>query len=606
MQTFNSLTHLPPRIPRRKLSRDTVALIGDLLPAFDFGAVLLAAYLATLASTTGLTPGIASMGLAGIGQIALVGAILAPFILCDRAFVSFASSGQTAAMIRCYLVRFLMFAGVVVITGMASRALTGLPALWLALWCMAILMVTALVRALLVATLRRLERSGVLSEVVAIVGAGPGADLLISRLQRRERGRVEIIGVFDDHCDHAEACVHAPVGSIADLLELGKSQPMDWILLTQPDPGADKPQSIVCRLKALSVPIALWSPDDGTGDGNPPISRANSLIAPHVERLDGGWHTTRAALASVLPRWIPTLLLGLPRAGYRALMATRRRRDAGAATPANAIVTLTLDDYDLAGFTEVAARFGHEQYGYVVTPNADHLDRLHREASFRALYADAAYTLLDSRLISHYLRLTRGLRLPVCTGSDITARLFDDVIDPDDAIVLIGGSDRQAAQLTERYGLTRLSHFNPPMGFIHQPLALETCLRYVEANSPFRYCLLAVGAPQQEQVAQRLRTRGVARGMALCVGASINFLTGDERRAPRWMQRTGMEWLFRLLQAPRRMAGRYLVRGPRLFGLLRRTAIVRRPAVVVAPRHCHDREIDDAAPRYLATTGTSR
>jgi UDP-N-acetyl-D-mannosaminuronic acid transferase (WecB/TagA/CpsF family) len=58
--------------------------------------------------------------------------------------------------------------------------------------------------------------------------------------------------------------------------------------------------------------------------------------------------------------------------------------------------------------------------------------------------------------------------------------------------------------------------------------------------------------------------------LALCIGASINFLTGSERRAPRWMQLIGFEWLYRLMNDPRRLAKRYLVRGPRIFLLLPR------------------------------------
>jgi exopolysaccharide biosynthesis WecB/TagA/CpsF family protein len=61
--------------------------------------------------------------------------------------------------------------------------------------------------------------------------------------------------------------------------------------------------------------------------------------------------------------------------------------------------------------------------------------------------------------------------------------------------------------------------------------------------------------------------------MGLCVGAAVNFLTGTERRAPRWMQRSGTEWLFRLLNDPLRLAKRYLVRGPRVFSLLRFTDV---------------------------------
>jgi UDP-N-acetyl-D-mannosaminuronic acid transferase (WecB/TagA/CpsF family) len=89
---------------------------------------------------------------------------------------------------------------------------------------------------------------------------------------------------------------------------------------------------------------------------------------------------------------------------------------------------------------------------------------------------------------------------------------------------------------------------------------------------------LAVGAPQQELIAQSLKSRGTARGLAFCVGASVDFLTGVERRAPLVMRKLGMEWLFRLLQNPRRLARRYLVRGPRLFALLPSTQVeIREP-----------------------------
>jgi len=163
-----------------------------------------------------------------------------------------------------------------------------------------------------------------------------------------------------------------------------------------------------------------------------------------------------------------------------------------------------------------------------------------------------------------------GLRLPVCAGSDLTARLFESVLDPADEVLLIGGTAAQAASLRKTYHVDRLRHYNPPMGFIDDPDELEACLQFIEQAGPFRYCFLAVGSPQQERVADLLKTRGRARGLALCVGGAINFLTGVERRAPRWVQASGCEWLYRLLQDPPRLARRYLVRGPRIFLLLPR------------------------------------
>jgi UDP-N-acetyl-D-mannosaminuronic acid transferase (WecB/TagA/CpsF family) len=71
--------------------------------------------------------------------------------------------------------------------------------------------------------------------------------------------------------------------------------------------------------------------------------------------------------------------------------------------------------------------------------------------------------------------------------------------------------------------------------------------------------------------------------LALCVGAAIDFVTGAQRRAPLWLQRAGLEWLFRLGQNPARLASRYLVRGPRVFRLLRKTKFVLRPRATQAP-----------------------
>jgi N-acetylglucosaminyldiphosphoundecaprenol N-acetyl-beta-D-mannosaminyltransferase len=237
-----------------------------------------------------------------------------------------------------------------------------------------------------------------------------------------------------------------------------------------------------------------------------------------------------------------------------------------------------LDDLDQTEFTKIAAEFGQARFGYVVTPNVDHLIRYHEDANFRAAYADASYVLLDSRFLSYVLTLTTRWTPKVCTGSGLTEQLFRSVINPSDQIVLIGGSESQAAKLQSRYHLQCLRHYNPPMRFIENPEEVEKCLRFVESMSPFRFCLLGVGAPQQEFLAQKLKARAHARGLALCIGASINFLTGLEQRAPGWMQGAGMEWIYRLARDPGRLGRRYLIRGPRVFLLLGKTKLLPRRA----------------------------
>jgi exopolysaccharide biosynthesis WecB/TagA/CpsF family protein len=229
---------------------------------------------------------------------------------------------------------------------------------------------------------------------------------------------------------------------------------------------------------------------------------------------------------------------------------------------------LNIDDYDLEDSLKAIAAFGSDRYGYLVTPNVDHVIRYCQDQQFRAMYSQATYVLLDSRFLAHTLAILKRQFLRVCLGSDLTAAVLRAVIKPLDVAVLVGGTAAQAQFLRERFGLRALHYIDPPMGFIRDPEAVETCLRQIEAVGAFRFCFLAIGSPQQEIIAKKLNDRGVARGLALCVGASVDFLTGIEKRAPRWMQQAGLEWLYRLVQNPRRLAKRYLLRGPLIFLLL--------------------------------------
>lgn len=227
-----------------------------------------------------------------------------------------------------------------------------------------------------------------------------------------------------------------------------------------------------------------------------------------------------------------------------------------------------IDDYDLKEALLQVSRFGTDRFGYVVTPNVDHIIRHYYDSSFRELYAQASYVFLDSRFLAHAVAWVKQQILQVCPGSDLTAAVLGSVIQPTDTLVLVGGTAAQAELIRERYRLEALHHIDPPMNFIRDPSAVEACLQQIEAVGKFRFCFLAVGSPQQEILAQRLKSRGKVRGLALCVGASIDFLTGVEQRAPGWMQEAGLEWLYRLTRNPRRLWRRYLVRGPRIFLLL--------------------------------------
>jgi exopolysaccharide biosynthesis WecB/TagA/CpsF family protein len=84
-------------------------------------------------------------------------------------------------------------------------------------------------------------------------------------------------------------------------------------------------------------------------------------------------------------------------------------------------------------------------------------------------------------------------------------------------------------------------------------------------RSGARFSFIAVGSPQQEMIAAEAKKIAGAKGLALCIGASLEFLTGRTKRAPRFMQRLSLEWAHRLLSDPKRLWRRYLVEGPRIL-----------------------------------------
>ncbi|WP_226703241.1 WecB/TagA/CpsF family glycosyltransferase [Microbulbifer elongatus] len=216
-------------------------------------------------------------------------------------------------------------------------------------------------------------------------------------------------------------------------------------------------------------------------------------------------------------------------------------------------------------------------YGYVVTPNIDHVQRLYtlsQQSSLVKLYRGAALSLCDSRILQKLLAVTGHKAPAVVTGSGLTAQMFESFLTPRDNIVIIGGSDRLISRLREMYPQLQIAHRNPTMGFINKPDEIESLVAFChDARSDFIF--LAVGSPQQELLAERLGNV-LERGTALCIGASLHFIVGEEQRAPAWMQNLSCEWLYRLLVNPRRLAGRYFSNFCHLWPLAKRLRQVSR------------------------------
>lgn len=237
-----------------------------------------------------------------------------------------------------------------------------------------------------------------------------------------------------------------------------------------------------------------------------------------------------------------------------------------------AIEFIDIEFTDLAAsdvLRQVRARAPAAPFAYIVTPNVDHLVRLQRSRSdLWPVYRNAWMTLCDSQVLARMAHWMREGELPVFPGSDLTAQMFQSVIKPDDRVAIVGGKRGEVEALARRYGLRDVRHFDPPLGFIHNPTAVAHAAQFV-VDSRARYVFLAVGSPQQEMLAHRIHRTRRAAGIGFCVGASLDFLTGVQKRAPALMQRFAIEWLYRLGTEPRRLYRRYLIDGPEIFRIAR-------------------------------------
>lgn len=208
---------------------------------------------------------------------------------------------------------------------------------------------------------------------------------------------------------------------------------------------------------------------------------------------------------------------------------------------------------------EMAARLQAGQGFAVATLNLDHVVKLRRDAGFRAAYAAQSHVVADGNPIVWLCRLA-GRRVELVPGSDLIGPAMAMAARLGVPVGVIGSTEevleRAAARLEAAHpGLRIVARLAPPMGFDPEGPGAEAVLEAVAAQGA-RLVLLALGAPKQEKLAALGRLRQPGLGF-LSIGAGLDFIAGAQKRAPLWVRRLALEWLWRMLGNPLRLAGRY-------------------------------------------------
>ena len=218
---------------------------------------------------------------------------------------------------------------------------------------------------------------------------------------------------------------------------------------------------------------------------------------------------------------------------------------------------------DIATLALERRRTPDEGVCLVITPNIDHVARLRHDADFAAAYRAADIITCDGWPVALYARL-RGLAARRVTGYDIAAALLRHrPIAPWQRLFFVVDGAPTADGIhswAARRGLSaQVRTIVPPQGFLAN---VEFCADLARQISRHRttMLLMGVGAPRSEIFIARHRA-ALPPCWGFCVGQAVMVEAGTVRRAPPALRHTGLEWAWRLVHEPRRLAHRYVTAG---------------------------------------------
>jgi len=217
--------------------------------------------------------------------------------------------------------------------------------------------------------------------------------------------------------------------------------------------------------------------------------------------------------------------------------------------------------------------------GWIVTPNVDHLRIMSQRPDVLAMLSEATLRVADGMPLMWASRL-QGTPLPErVTGAGLTLSLTTAAAKAGASIFLLGGDPgdaERAAAVFKRLNLDLkiAGVICPPLGFENDPLQMTEIGNALHSAKP-DLVYSCFGFPKQEFVIQAVRHR-LPSAWFLGLGGSLSMVSGRTRRAPRWMQSIGMEWLWRLGLEPRRLFHRYIINDLPFAVRLLATALVER------------------------------
>lgn len=205
---------------------------------------------------------------------------------------------------------------------------------------------------------------------------------------------------------------------------------------------------------------------------------------------------------------------------------------------------------------------------YVVTPNVDHIVKLENDTEFQTVYKNASLILTDGMPLIWISKLKKTPIKEKVSGSDLFPKVCNLAAQKEYKVFLLGAAEgiaeKAAQNLKLKYeGLNIVGVYSPSYGFENKKDEIDKIIKIINEVKP-DILAVGLGAPKQEKFLYRYKDK-LNVPVSLAIGASIDFEAGNINRAPKWMQSSGLEWLYRLWKEPKRMFKRYIIDDMSIF-----------------------------------------
>lgn len=209
-----------------------------------------------------------------------------------------------------------------------------------------------------------------------------------------------------------------------------------------------------------------------------------------------------------------------------------------------------------------------------ISLNADIVVKIESDTSFRRVFEMADLILMDSQPLIKVAK-KQGIHVKEkLSGSDLLPRICNYASEKGYSCFILGGAEgvaeRAATNLKSEYQNLKISGtYSPPFGFEEKSSEVEAVIEIVRKVKP-DILFICLGTPKSEKTFYPYLNK-LDVPFVFSVGAAVDFVAGNVKRAPVWMQKSGLEWLYRFVSEPKRLFRRYFVDSFQLLKIMRRS-----------------------------------